>query len=102
MPPSASRPRLPSWPASSWVRLPWLPASARPLLLRRSLLRRGLLVADRGDHQDRVLLAMAFLAAVIVPPALLEDDDLLALRLRDDLGRNRKVDRKSTRLNSSH
>src|SRR3546814_20632563 len=26
-----------------------------------------------------------------VPPALLEDDDLLALRLRDDLGRNRKV-----------
>src|SRR3546814_11138434 len=26
-----------------------------------------------------------------LPPALLEDDDLLALRLRDDLGRNRKV-----------
>src|SRR5690606_29321853 len=55
-------------------------------LLRRSLL--GLGVADRDDAQQRQLLAMAGLAAIVVPAALLEDRDLLALRLSDDLGRH--------------
>jgi hypothetical protein len=45
-------------------------------------------VADRHDPQDRVLLAMALLAAIVVPAALLEDGDLVALRLGDDLGRD--------------
>ena len=48
----------------------------------------GLLAADRHDLQDRVLLAMALLAAIIVAAALLEDGDLLAFRLGDDLGRD--------------
>ena len=46
------------------------------------------MVADRDDLQDRVLLAMALLAAVIVPAALLEDGDLVGLGLRDDLRRD--------------
>src|SRR5690606_41180397 len=55
--------------------------------LRRSgLLRRGLRIADREDAQQGHLLAVPGLAAIIVPAALLEDDDLLALRLGDDLG----------------
>src|SRR3546814_16951409 len=60
------------------------------------LLRLGLLLlfADGDDLQDRVLLAMAVAAAIIVPAALLEDDDLLALGLRHDLGADGKpVDR---------
>src|SRR5205085_8523994 len=51
----------------------------------------GLLIADAQDLEDRVLLAMALLAAVIVPAALLEDDDLVGLRLGDDLGRDRQA-----------
>src|SRR3990167_4462023 len=47
-----------------------------------------LLAADCQDLQDRVLLTMAVLAAVIVAALLLEDDDLVGLRLRDDLGRD--------------
>ena len=34
---------------------------------------------------------MAGLAAIVVAAALLEDDDLLALRLGDDFGRNRHL-----------
>jgi hypothetical protein len=45
-------------------------------------------IADRHDPQDRVLLAMALLAAVIVAPALLEYGDLVALGLGEDLGRD--------------
>src|SRR3546814_5206365 len=56
-------------------------------LLGRGLLRL-LLFADRNDLQDRVLLAMPVAAAIVVTAALLEDDDLLALLLRDNLGRN--------------
>src|SRR4030095_2652189 len=48
----------------------------------------SLMIADRHDLQDRVLLAMALLATVIVPAALLENRDLLALRLGDDLRRD--------------
>ena len=39
------------------------------------------MIADGDDLQDRVLLAMALLASIIVPPAFLEDVDLLALGL---------------------
>src|SRR3546814_20421122 len=56
------------------------PSGARRLRL--------LLLADRNDLQDRVLLAMPVAAAIVVTAALLEDDDLLALLLRDNLGRN--------------
>src|SRR3546814_6094754 len=89
-------------------------------LLGRGLLRL-LLFADRNDLQDRVLLAMPVAAAIVVTAALLEDDDLLALLLRDNLGRNgqpvgglqlaavtgkqhvrQRQDRKSTSLNSSN
>ncbi len=49
------------------------------------------LSTDRGDLQDRVLLAMAVLAAIIVATLLLEDDDLVGLRLRDDLGGDRQA-----------
>src|SRR3546814_8310309 len=52
------------------------------------LFRRGLFSADAQDLQDRVLLPMAIAAAVIMPATLLEDDNLLALRLRNDFGRN--------------
>jgi len=45
-----------------------------------------LLIADRDDLQDRVLLAMALLAAIIVAAALLEHRDLVGLGLGDDLG----------------
>ena len=57
------------------------------LSLRRSLLL-SLVVADGDDLQDRVLLAMALLAAIIVPATLLEDGDLVALGLGDDLRRD--------------
>src|SRR5688572_29235501 len=59
----------------------------RGFLLRRSLLL-GLRIADRDDTQQGHLLAVPGLAAIVVPTALLEDGDLLALRLGDDLGRN--------------
>src|SRR5688572_10018864 len=49
------------------------------LRCRRLLLR--LVVADRGDPQDRVLLPVTLLAAVIVAAALLEHRHLVALRL---------------------
>src|SRR3546814_5172767 len=52
------------------------------------LFRRGLFSADAQDLQDRVLLPMAIAAAVIMPAPLLEDDNLLALPLRNDFGRN--------------
>jgi hypothetical protein len=45
-------------------------------------------VADRDDLQDRVLLAVALLAAIVVAAALLEHRDLFALGLGDDLGRD--------------
>ena len=41
------------------------------------------------DLQDRVLLAVALLAAIIVPAALLEDRDLVGLGLGDDFGARR-------------
>src|SRR5688572_23855965 len=59
----------------------------RSFLLRRGLLL-GLRITDRDDAQQGHLLAVPGLAAVVVPAALLEDGDLLALRLGDDLGRN--------------
>src|SRR6478735_487324 len=59
----------------------------RSVLLRRGLLL-GLAVADRDDAEQGHLLAVPGLAAIVVPAALLEDDDLLALRLGDDLGRD--------------
>src|SRR5690606_522367 len=52
------------------------------------LLRRSLRITDRNDAQQGHLLTVPSLATVVVPPALLEDGDLLALRLGDDLGRN--------------
>src|SRR6185295_4070294 len=63
----------------------------RGFLGLRSLLRRGLALADRDDAQQGHLLAVPGLAAVVVPAALLEDRDLLALRLGDDLGRDRDL-----------
>src|SRR5688572_3370223 len=59
----------------------------RSFLLRGGLLL-GLRIADRDDAQQGHLLAVPGLAAIVVPAALLEDDDLLALRLGDDLGRD--------------
>src|SRR3546814_10728328 len=53
------------------------------------LLGRGLLgIADSEDAQQRQRLAVAVAAAIIVPAALLEDDDLFTARLGNDLGRN--------------
>src|SRR3546814_19738972 len=49
---------------------------------------RLLRIADGHDPQDRELLAMAVAPAVIVTTALLEDDDLVGLRLSDDFRRN--------------
>src|ERR1044071_143191 len=46
------------------------------------------MIADRDALEDRVLLAVALLAAVVVAAALLEHRDLLALGLGDDLGRD--------------
>jgi hypothetical protein len=43
-------------------------------------------IADGDDLEDRVLLAVTLLAPVVVAAALLEDGDLLAFRLGDDLG----------------
>src|SRR6478609_5456151 len=63
-----------------------LGGSSGGLLGARGLL--GFGRADCRDLQNRVLLAMAVLAAIVMPAALLEDDDLLALRLSDDFGRD--------------
>src|SRR6478735_10808854 len=41
-------------------------------------------LADRHDLDDRVVLAVTVATAIIVAAALLEDDDLLGLRLRHD------------------
>src|SRR3546814_2890741 len=69
-------------------------------LRRGVLLRRGLLgFADRGDAQQRQRLAVTVATAIVVQAALLEDDDLFAAGLRDDLGRDGEAlgeDRKST------
>src|SRR5690606_14137256 len=46
---------------------------------------------DGKDAQQSHLLAMARLAAIVVATALLEDHDLLGLRLGDDLGRDRHL-----------
>src|SRR6476469_1140349 len=45
-----------------------------------------LVIADGDDLEDRVQLAMALLATIIVAAALLEHRDLVALGLGDDLG----------------
>src|SRR3546814_16806177 len=52
------------------------------------LFRRGLFSADAQDLQDSVLLPMAIAAAVIMPATILEDNNLLALRLRLYVGLN--------------
>ena len=76
-----------------WAR-PWPSAFAGAARLGRLSGLRGaaffccLLIADRDDLQDRVLLAVALLAAVIVAAALLEHRDLVGLGLGDDLGRD--------------
>src|SRR5437763_1225566 len=48
----------------------------------------GLVIADREDLQDGVLLAVPLLATVVVPAALLEHGDLVGLGLGDNLGRD--------------
>src|SRR3546814_12865602 len=49
-------------------------------LRRGVLLRRGLLgFADRGDAQQRQRLAVTVATAIVVPAALLEDDDLFEI-----------------------
>src|SRR6516162_1753596 len=45
--------------------------------------------SDVGDAQDGQLLAMALLATIVVPPFLLEDDDLGRPRLLDNGGADR-------------
>src|ERR1700742_126363 len=81
------------------------PAESRPLrdeppaflcAMAKCSLRSG--SADRHDLEDRVLLAMAVAPAIIVPPPLLEDDDLLALGLGDDLGGDGKLARRLQRV----
>src|SRR5215813_7958442 len=46
----------------------------------------GAVGQDLGDAQDREVLAVAILAAVVVPAVLLEDQHLVALALGDDGG----------------
>src|SRR5438309_9992695 len=46
---------------------------------------------DVDDAQHRLLLAVSLLAPVIVPPLLLEDDDLGRLRLLDRGGAHRSA-----------
>src|SRR5690606_38288859 len=58
------------------------------ILLRRGGLLLDLRIADLDDAQQGQLLAVAGLAAIVVPTALLEHRDLFALRLGDDLGRD--------------
>src|SRR6476620_2287045 len=47
--------------------------------------------SDFRDAQYRLLLAVPFLTTVIVPPFLLEDDDLGRARLLDDGGGDRSA-----------
>ena len=62
--------------------------SLRSRFLLRSRLLFGLRIANRRDAQQRHLLAVAVLAAIVVAATLLENEDLLALGLRNDLRRN--------------
>src|SRR4029077_3775264 len=59
----------------------------RLLLRRRSFLRAG--QPDLRDLQHGLVLAMAVLAAVILPPLFLEDDDLVGAALLDQGGTDR-------------
>src|SRR6476660_4518749 len=86
------------------------------LLLRRGLLRRWLLRRlrlglrfiglwllalgeDLGDAEQRQILAMPLLAAVVLAPLLLEHDDLVAARLLHHLGGNQRAGNgRATRL----
>src|SRR5437016_5605465 len=45
--------------------------------------------ADLGDPQHRLMLAVAVLAAVILPALLLEHDDLVGAAVLDQLGADR-------------
>src|ERR1700722_5852310 len=45
--------------------------------------------ADPGDPQHGLVLAMTVLAPVVVPPLLLEDDDLVGATMLDELGADR-------------
>src|SRR6266852_1316413 len=44
---------------------------------------------DLGDPQHGLVLAVAVLAAIIVPPLFLEDDDLVGAALFDQFGADR-------------
>src|SRR5882762_7369215 len=58
--------------------------------IRHSFLRlRTAGAADRGDAQHGLVLAMALLAPIILPPLLLEDDDLGRPALLDHRGADR-------------
>src|SRR6266446_10649640 len=58
--------------------------------IRHSLLAlRNGRASDLGDAQHRLQLPMALLAPIIVPPLLLENDDLGGLALGDDGGADR-------------
>src|SRR6185295_19338598 len=98
LPASAPLVWFPSWRVSPWPPAwSWPRPSARLLLrlLRLGLcsrLRRLLAVGQNlGDAQRRQLLAMTLLAAIVLPPLFLEDDDLLAARLLDHLGSDRRA-----------
>src|SRR5579864_1271201 len=60
--------------------------SPRPARRRTAAARGGV---DPGDPQHRLVLAMAVFAPVILPPLLLEDDDLVGATLLDQLGADR-------------
>src|ERR1700722_5307532 len=47
--------------------------------------------ADPGDPQHGLVLAMTVLAPVVVPPLLLEDDDLVRAAMLDELGADRSA-----------
>src|SRR5580693_7404032 len=55
---------------------------------------RAVRASDVGDAQYGLLLAVPFLASIIVPPLLLEDDDLGRPRLLDHGGTNRSAIKK--------
>src|SRR5713226_3096852 len=50
--------------------------------------------ADLGDPQHGLMLAVAVLAAIIVPPLFLEDDDFVGAALLDELGAYRGTGQK--------
>src|SRR5438270_11188855 len=74
-----------------------LPALSRPLrdeppaflCAISNLLGRSASGADLGDPQHGLVLAVAVLAAVILPPLFLEDDDLVGAALLDQGGADR-------------